>query len=578
MEDGNKGYQLIDKYYQDDQQKARALNTKRQLLQAEIDKRRKQNVQLYDEQMTLEKNLERTACLYRSAHLERRAMVETWKHAVSQMTQRELDIQNGEKECSRLTDRANLLAGNYREANKQLTDVLENNHMVEQSIETLNTETSDIKNEITRLIDAAMLKDREIVGLRHELENLANMVYAQRLENRKLMQQRDKKNEEIANFEELMKKVNERLKQIENKALNANQRLQILEEMMETENQALNDLNKQQQRCNELLYRTQRQVSEMHDEEKTIVVQNTALQSALTAVYRSHRQLEHELKRQTGIHYDMSFKYLQTERHLANLKGKNTDPEIEQRNNDTLAELEQYYAKLQRRLASTEAQNKKLNYSMNALVITYNNDAKLLENIKFKIKEAQVYCEGTIKRLRMNRYENSECIVELSLLKMRCCDVQNVIDSCVKGTFSLNQHRVAFKRIIKDRFVELRSQQDILQLKRKHLNDELSTLRADLGERKKHIDAMRSRFELTSALLGINEDGTIITATQLKVENAQERQLLTDEGDTLNKKVIKAEKEVVALENTLRQFDKSNDNFRNNLKIRDNFSMGKSFK
>lgn len=578
MEDGNKGYQLIDKYYQDDQQKARTLNTKRQLLQAEIDKRRKQNVQLYDEQMTLEKNLERTACLYRAAHLERREMVETWKHAVNQMTQRELDIQNGEKECSRLTDRANLMARNYRLANEQLTDVLENNHMVEQSIETLNTETSDIKNEIARLTDAAMLKDREIVGLRHELENLANMVFAQRLENRKLMQQRDKKNEEIANFQELMKKVNERLKQIENKALNANQRLQILEEMMETENLALNDLNKQQQRCNELLYRTQRQVSELCDEEKTMIVQNTALQSALTAVYRSHHQLEHELKRQTGIHYDMSFKYLQTERHLAVLKGKNTDPETEQHNNDTLAELEQYYAKLQRRLASTEAQNKKLNYSMNALVITYNNDAKLLENIKFKIKEAQVYCEGTIKRLRMNRYENSECIVELSLLKMRCCDVQNVIDSCVKGTFSLNQHRVAFKRIVKDRFVELRSQQDILQLKRKHLNDELSTLRADLGERKKHIAAMRSRFELTSALLGINEDGTIITATQLKVENAQERQMLTDEGDTLNKKVIKAEKEVVALENTLRQFDKSNDNFRNNLKTRDNYSMGKSFK
>lgn len=40
MEDGNKGYQLIEKYYLDDQQKARELNIKRQLLQADIDKRR----------------------------------------------------------------------------------------------------------------------------------------------------------------------------------------------------------------------------------------------------------------------------------------------------------------------------------------------------------------------------------------------------------------------------------------------------------------------------------------------------------------------------------------------------------
>ncbi|KAL7729037.1 hypothetical protein ACLKA6_019870 [Drosophila palustris] len=566
MEDGSKGYQLIDKYYQDDQQKARDLNTKRQLLQADIDKRRKVNVQLYDEQMTLEKNLERTACLYRAAHLERRQMVDTWKQAVNQMTQRELEIQNAEEECVLLNEKAQSMAASYRIANEQLNDVLENNRMVEQSIEILNTENSDMKNEIARLTEAALLKEREILALRHELENLSNQVHSQRLENRKLLQQRDAKQLEIANYEEVLKQVEARLKSIEDKATDANQRLQILDEMMEGEEQALNELNKQQQRCNDLLYRTQRQIADLRDDEKTIIVQNSALQSTLLAVYRNHRQLKSELKRQTEIHYDMSFKYLQCERRLADLRGKNSDPEMETRNQEILAQLEQNYAKLQRRLSSTEAQNKKLNYSMNALVIVYNSDGKELEVVKFKIKEAQVYCEGTIKRLRMNRYDNSELIVELSLLKMRCSDLQNVIESCVKGTYNLNQHRLAFQRIIKDRFVELRSQQDILQLKRKHLNDELSTLRADLGERKKHIAAMRARFELTSALLGVNEDGTVITATQLKVENAQERQLLADEGDALNKKVLKAEKEVIALENTLRQFDRSNDNYRKNLK------------
>ncbi|KAH8359089.1 hypothetical protein KR093_004243, partial [Drosophila rubida] len=572
MEDGNKGYQLIDKYYQDDQQKARDLNTKRQLLQADIDKRRKANIQLYDEQTTLEKNLERTACLYRAAHMERRQMVDTWKQAVNQMTQRELDIQTGEDECVHLTEKAYAMAASYRAANEQLNDVLENNRLVEQAIEILNTENSDLKNEIARLIDAGLLKEREILALRHELENLSNKVHAQRLENRKTLQQRDAKIAEIANFENVLSQVQARLKAIEDKATDANQRLQILDEMMEGEQQALNDLNKQQQRANDLLYRTQRQIGELRDEEKTLLVQNSALMATLNAVSRNHRQLGNELKRQTEIHYDMSFKYLQCERRLADLKGKCSDPEMEERNQAILTQLEQYYAKLQRRLNSTEMQNKKLNYSMNALVIVYNNDGKELELFKFKIKEAQVYCEGTIKRLRMNRYENSEFIVELSLLKMRCSDLQNVIDSCVKGTYNLNQHRLAFQRIIKDRFVELRSQQDILQLKRKHLNDELSTLRADLGERKKHIAAMKSRFELTSALLGVNEDGTMITATQLKVENAQERQLLADEGDALNKKVLKAEKEVVALENTLRQFDKSNNNYRKNLKTFENNS------
>ena len=46
----------------------------------------------YNEQISLENNLEKTAQLYRQAHAERRTMVNTWKEAVNQMNQREKDI------------------------------------------------------------------------------------------------------------------------------------------------------------------------------------------------------------------------------------------------------------------------------------------------------------------------------------------------------------------------------------------------------------------------------------------------------------------------------------------------------
>ncbi|XP_017046068.1 coiled-coil domain-containing protein 39 [Drosophila ficusphila] len=562
MEDGNKGYQLIEKYYLDDQQKARELNTKRQLLQTDIDKRRKRVVMLYDEQMTLEKNLERTACLYRAAHAERRQMVETWKSAVNQMTQREHDIQRSELECAELAKKAQKTALAYKQYDDQLTDVIDNNRQVELAIEALNEETSDTKNQIQILVDSSLLKEREIDGLRRELENLSNRVAQQRAENRSLVQRRDAKLLEIENFGSVMEKVKARLESIQNKALNADQRLQILEEMIEAEETALRNLDKEQEKVNDMLYRTQRQVVELQDEEKVLTVQNDSLNSNLAAIKRSQQQVMHELKRQTEIHYSLSFKYLEAERRYAELKGVADDPEVEASNMARLNELEQEHDKLQRLIATTEAQNKKLNYNMNNLVVQYNADEKELETVRFKIKEAQVYCEGTVKRLRQIRFENSELIVDLNMVKMRCSDLEVGIGGCEQGTYDLEQHRLAFRRAIKDRTVELRSQEEVLQLKRKHLCEELSTLRADLGERKKQIEATKARFELTSQLLGKNEDGSIMTSTQLKVESAQERQMLADEGDALNKKVLKAEKEVVALENTLRQFDKSNDNYR----------------
>ncbi|XP_017119961.1 coiled-coil domain-containing protein 39 [Drosophila elegans] len=569
MEDGNKGYQLIEKYYLDDQQKARELNTKRQLLQADIDKRRKKVVLLYDEQMTLEKNLERTACLYRAAHAERRQMVDTWKSAVNLMTQREHDIQRCEVECADLAQTALRTALVYKQMDDQLNEVIENNRQVEIGIEALNEETSDMKNQIQILTDASLLKEREIDGLRRELENLSNRVHLQRMENRSLVKKRDAKAQEIENFAAEMEKMDARLKSIQDKALNAEQRLHILDEMMEAEESALRNLDKEQDKVNEMLYRTQRQVQELQDEEKVLTVQNDSLNSNLAAINRSQQQVQNELKRQTEIHYNLSFKCLEAERRYAECKGLNEDPEVEAAKVARLAVLEQEYEKLQRLIATTEAQNKKLNYNMNNLVVQYNNDEKELNMVKFKIKEAQVYCEGTVKRLRQNRYENSELIVDLNMVKMRCSDLEAGIGGCEQGTYDLEQHRLAFQRAIKDRTVELRSQEEVLLLKKKHLNEELSTLRADLGERKKQIEAMKARFELTAELLGKNEDGSIMTSTQLKVASAQERQMLADEGDALNKKVLTAEKELVALENTLRQFDKSNDNYRKTFRSAD---------
>ncbi|XP_001359428.2 coiled-coil domain-containing protein 39 [Drosophila pseudoobscura] len=562
MEDGNKGYQLIEKYYLDDQQKARELNTKRQQLQADIDKRRKLVVQLYDEQNTLEKNLERTACLYRAAHLERRQMVDTWKNAVNQMTQREYDIQRSESECAMLMEEAAVVTQRYKEQDQQLDEVIENNRQVEYAIEGLNTETSDMKNMIQQVIDAAILKDREIDSLRKELENLSNRVHVQRMENRNLVAQREAKKLEIEGYSLVLEKVEERLKSIENKALNADQRLKILEDMMESEEEMLKNLEKEQQKVNDLLFRTQRQVTELRDEEKTLHIQNESLACTLAALKRSQRQVTHELQRQTEIHYNLCFKFLEVERNYALMSGSQEDPAVEERNLKILANLELEFEKLQRLISTTEAQNKKLNYNMNNMVIQYNADEKELDMGRFKIKEAQVYCEGTVKRLRMNRFENSERIVELNMVKMRCSDLEIGINGCDQGAFDLEKHRLTFRRAIKDRTVELRSQEDVLQLKRKHLNEELSTMKADLGERKKHIEAMRSRFELTSRLLGKNDDGTLVTSTQLKVENAQNRQLMADEGDALNKKVLQAEQEVTALENTLRQFDRSNNKYR----------------
>lgn len=250
------------------------------------------------------------------------------------------------------------------------------------------------------------------------------------------------------------------------------------------------------------------------------------------------------------------------ERRILYLQGGLIDPEVEERNEEYLDELEKNYNSVSKTLQSTLLQNKKLDDDMRKLTNLYNDDMNEQEKTNFQIKEAQVYCEGGAKLVKNETHRNQELIVELSILKMRVHEFQSQIDDCDEGTYNLIKHRFKLNSTIKDRLVEVKSQMDLLNLKRKHLNEELSTLKADVGERNKHINAVKARFELTSKLLGVNEDGTLITATQLRVETAQEKQLLLDEGNTLNDMVIKAEDEVKAMENTLYLFNNSNEIYR----------------
>uniref|UniRef100_A0A1A9ZDJ7 Coiled-coil domain-containing protein 39 n=1 Tax=Glossina pallidipes TaxID=7398 RepID=A0A1A9ZDJ7_GLOPL len=568
MEDGNRGYQLIDMYYKDDQKQAKLQNQRRQKIICEMEVCRSKLIDLYNEQKTLECNLECTANLYRTAHSERRQMVNIWKLAVTQMVQREKDIHNTEK---KLLEKRELAAEKGRElkaSEDRLNAIIENNRTVEMNIEELNTEASQIKEQIQMLSDMVILKTNEVDILQKELQGLAHRVEQQRIENRRNIQLQTDRLTQIKELNGLVETLTKKLKDKQNQNLSAAQRLQQLEDLMDAEEKLSNQVGKENERINGLAYRGMLQLKSFQDETQTLLTAADAYRSGAVAMKRNIDNTEKQLKHQTEVHYDMAFKVLQLEHKIMTLKGGLIDPELEAKNKDYLKELEEQHNKLVKVLQATQMQNKKLDSDMRKLTVIYNNDTTELDKINFKIKEAQVYCEGSLKLLKDITRRNQGYIVDLSIFKMRTNEFEIEINHCDDNTYNLSKHRMHLNRTINDRIVEIKSQLDLLKLKRKHLNEELSTLRADIGERTKHLEAVKARFELTSKLLGVNADGTLITATQLRVETAQEKQMLLDEGNVLNENVLKAEEEIKALGNTLALFNNYNDDFRKSVRTR----------
>ena len=196
------------------------------------------------------------------------------------------------------------------------------------------------------------------------------------------------------------------------------------------------------------------------------------------------------------------------------------------------------------------------------LTLCFHHDNAEIERMSGKLKEKTLMVEGGEKKLKQCNMENQEKLVEKSLVRMKIDQIERRIAKQNDTLYTLEKHRMDLESAINERLIDIRSQQDMLTLRKKYLADERAQLKADISERTLKIDQLKNKFELSQDLLGKNEDGSIVTATQIKIQTAQEKYLLLKDGNDLSDKIVKAEDDVKALENTLKLMNFSNENYK----------------
>lgn len=170
--------------------------------------------------------------------------------------------------------------------------------------------------------------------------------------------------------------------------------------------------------------------------------------------------------------------------------------------------------------------------------------------------------EGGEKQKKLIHQKNQEQLVEQNLLRIRITQMERQIEKQADKSFSLERHKMELEAAMRDRLIDIKSQMNILNMKKKCLLDEKAQLRCDVADRLLKIEHLKKRYELENDLLGKNEDGTMVTAVQIKIEMAQEKFMLLNEGNELNDKIVTAEKEIKCMENTIKLMRFCNDEYR----------------
>lgn len=179
-----------------------------------------------------------------------------------------------------------------------------------------------------------------------------------------------------------------------------------------------------------------------------------------------------------------------------------------------------------------------------------------------KLKEKKIYVEGGEKQQKILLQQNQEKLVEQNLLKIKISQLEKLIAKQADRAFSLERHKMELEAATHDRLIDIKAQMNILQMRRKCLIEERNQMKADIVERLVKIEQLKKRYACAMDLLGRNEDGTTVTAVQIKIQMAQEKYMLLNEGNQLNDKIAKAETEVKYMENALKLMNFSNDEYR----------------
>lgn len=207
----------------------------------------------------------------------------------------------------------------------------------------------------------------------------------------------------------------------------------------------------------------------------------------------------------------------------------------------------------------------KLEDEKRRLTSEFASDEEHLQNLQNKVQDQLIIFENGTKQMKAAKLHTQEKQVEENVLKLRVHQLENVVKKEDKEIYNSQKFRLDLETAMKERQIEISANKDVLLVRRRNLDEENGRLRRDIMSRKTKMEQLQKKYYLTMMSLGKDDDGQPLSITYYKIKNAQEKYMLQQEGDELDSKISQAEKEIIAMENTLKVINSTNDTYKKNL-------------
>ena len=152
-------------------------------------------------------------------------------------------------------------------------------------------------------------------------------------------------------------------------------------------------------------------------------------------------------------------------------------------------------------------------------------------------------------------------------LKLEVKKLRDLLDKKADQVFDLENRKAQLQLSMEERRHEVETHAELLRAQHKMLREDVHRATLEMRERSMKVGKLQTKFEVLvnkvkrHGMEG-DENGGEHSQAYYVVKAAQEREEMQRRGDELDASIRKSEKEIVALEATLRQLTAQNDSFR----------------
>ncbi|MBN3290049.1 CCD39 protein, partial [Polypterus senegalus] len=548
----------IIKYAKQDEGKIRELTLQIEKMTSDANQKRKHLDNELTETITAQIELDKTAEDFRRAHTERENLIQQWESTIEQMRKRDQQMDQCSLWLAEVKQEIRQKEVVINEKLQFLENEVQNNKEYEKKISTAERQAAKLRLDYK---DQERNRSQLQKSLKGTVDRTATDLETMRAQVTNLKKDIVDKNKHLETAKENNSALLHKLKTVNESTLSAEERSIRMEEALKEMEQSIKDIENQFKHLKELQFKRAQELQSQRIKEKNILSEIAGGRAALQNLNSRLNKLDRDSIQQQQLIYSQDFKIQQLERKLGRLKGDvNTEERqaIEAKVTELTNALEE--KKATSNLLTTQL--KKLQDDVRFVKKELEKTGSEKNDLDTKNQELNLFIEISGKELKKIKQNKQDSMVDINIVKLQIKRLRDLLYSKADHVLSLEKRKLKLQNAMKERAEDIKVHQEMLQTQLRLVDQERQGLSSELHDRLSKIDKLRKRYEIIMVSMAPPEGEEDKSQAFYVIKAAQEKEELQREGDELDGKIRKAEKEIRALENTLHVINSRNSTYR----------------